>query len=53
MNHDFKIRLAKSGREFDVPADKRAADVLLDAGYTIDLKCSDGICGVLKWGVVS
>ena len=53
MNHEFKIRLTKSGREFDVPADRSAADVLVDAGYTIDLKCSDGICGVCKCGVVS
>ncbi len=53
VNHDFKIRLAKSGREFDVPADKSAADVLIDEGYNIDLKCSDGICGVCKCGVVS
>ena len=53
VNEDFKIRLTKSRREFDVPADKSAADVLIDAGYTIDLKCSDGICGVCKCGVVS
>ena len=53
MNQDFKIRLAKSGLKFDVPADKTAAHVLIDAGFTIDLKCSDGICGMCKCGVVS
>jgi ferredoxin-NADP reductase len=52
-NNDFKIRLTKSGQEYAVPADKSAADVLIDAGYSIDLKCSDGICGVCKCGVLS
>ena len=51
VNHDFKIS-AKSGREFDVPAEKRGG-CFGDAGYAIDLKCSDGICGVCKCGVVS
>ena len=52
-NHPFTITLARSGKTFEVPADKTAADVLIENGYPIDLKCSDGICGVCKRGLVS
>ena len=52
-SHEFTIRLLKSGREFVVPADKSAADVLIENGVPVDLKCSDGICGVCKCGLVS
>ena len=52
-NHAFTLRLTKSGRDLPVPADKTAADVLIENGFPIDLKCSDGICGVCKCGLVS
>ena len=52
-NHDFTLKLAKSNREFLIPADKSATDVLSEAGIAIDVKCSDGICGVCKCGIVS
>lgn len=52
-NHPFRLRLAKSGREFIVPADKSATDVLEENGITVDVKCSDGICGVCKCGLVA
>jgi len=52
-NHPFTLRLAKSGREFLVPADKTATDVLAENGIHVDVKCSDGICGVCKCGLVS
>ena len=45
-NHDFTIQLAKDGRRFKVPAKKTITDVLGDAGIHIDVKCSEGICGV-------
>ena len=51
-NHPFKLKLAKSGRVLDVPADKTATDVLTENGVHIDVKCSDGICGVCKCGLV-
>ncbi|MGJ8527230.1 reductive dehalogenase [Maritalea sp.] len=51
-NHPFKLKLAQSGREFDIPADKSATDVLTENGIHIDVKCSDGICGVCKCGLV-
>lgn len=52
-NHEFTIRLARSGREFTVPADMDAAQVLNDAGIQVDVKCADGICGVCKCGLLS
>ncbi|MGR3761060.1 reductive dehalogenase [Roseobacteraceae bacterium NS-SX3] len=52
-NHPFILRLARSGRELPVPADKTAADVLLENGVHVDVKCADGICGVCKCGVIS
>ena len=51
-NHPFTIQLARDGRTFDVPEDKSAAEILQTAGFKIDIKCSDGICGVCKCGVV-
>ena len=51
-NHDFTLRLAQSGRVIEVPADTSAADALVAAGVHVDIKCSDGICGVCKCGVV-
>ena len=52
-NHPFRLQLARSGREIEVPADMSAADALNGAGFTIDVKCSDGLCGVCKCGLVS
>ncbi|MEP0962747.1 MAG: 2Fe-2S iron-sulfur cluster-binding protein [Roseobacter sp.] len=53
VNHAFTIKLHRSGKEITIPTDKSAADVLLENGFPIDLKCSDGICGVCKCGLVS
>ena len=53
VNHDFTLKLAKSGKEFAIPADKSATDVLAENGIHVDVKCSDGICGVCKCGLVS
>ncbi|WP_299866707.1 2Fe-2S iron-sulfur cluster-binding protein [uncultured Roseobacter sp.] len=52
-NHDFTLRLERSGRELQVPADKSATDVLAENGIPIDVKCSDGICGVCKCGLLA
>jgi ferredoxin-NADP reductase/ferredoxin len=53
VNHDFTLKLAKSGKEFVVPADKSATDVLTENGIHVDVKCADGICGVCKCGLIS
>ncbi|GAB5435832.1 reductive dehalogenase [Falsiruegeria mediterranea] len=52
-NHPFKLKLARSGRVLDVPAEKTAADVMVEHGLSVDIKCSDGICGVCKCGLIS
>ncbi len=53
VNHDFTLKLAKSGREIHVNADQAPTDALLAAGIRIDVKCSDGLCGVCKCAVLS
>jgi reductive dehalogenase len=52
-NFPFTLKLARSGREIPIPADRTAADVLNENGFAIDVKCADGICGVCKCGLVS
>ena len=47
VNHRFTLRL-KDGRQFIVPEDKSATDVLAENGVHVDVKCADGICGVCK-----
>ena len=53
VDYDFTLTLQKSGTKLHVPHDKSASDVLNEAGYKIDVKCADGICGVCKCALVS
>jgi ferredoxin-NADP reductase len=52
INHPFTIELARSGRRLEVPVDKSITDVLAENGVHVDVKCSDGLCGVCKCGVL-
>ncbi|AML51606.1 reductive dehalogenase [Falsihalocynthiibacter arcticus] len=52
VNTPFTLRL-KDGRELPVSAESSASDILLAAGIHVDIKCSDGLCGVCKCGVIS
>ncbi|MEE9375966.1 MAG: 2Fe-2S iron-sulfur cluster-binding protein, partial [Rhizobiaceae bacterium] len=52
-NHDFTLSLIKSGKQLLIPADQSATDVLAANGVHLDVKCSDGLCGVCKCGLVS
>ncbi len=52
-NHGFTLRLAKSGRDIQVSAQQAATDALLAAGVAVDVKCSDGLCGVCKCALIS
>ena len=52
-NFDFTLRLAKSGKDVCVAADQSPTDALKDAGIHVDVKCSDGICGVCKCTLIS
>jgi len=47
-NHDFLLKLARSEKEVRVAAHQSAAEALIAAGIPVDLKCSDGLCGVCK-----
>ncbi|GAB5447718.1 reductive dehalogenase [Gymnodinialimonas sp.] len=53
VNHPFTLKLATSGKEIHIPADKSATDVLAENDIHVDVKCSDGICGVCKCTLVS
>jgi ferredoxin len=46
VNHPFTLRLRGSGRLIAVPPDRTATDALAEAGIVVQMKCSDGICGV-------
>jgi ferredoxin len=52
-NHPFTLRLATSGRDILVPADRSATEILAEAGIHVDVKCSDGICGVCRCTLLS
>ncbi|MEO1689785.1 MAG: iron-sulfur cluster-binding domain-containing protein, partial [Pseudomonadota bacterium] len=52
-NRPFTLRLARSGRDIAVAADQAATDALAEAGVHVDVKCSDGLCGVCRCGLVS
>lgn len=52
-NHPFTLKLSQSGKTFEVPDDQSPAEVLQQHGYPIDIKCSDGLCGVCQCGLVS
>jgi len=49
-NHTFQVQLSKTGTMFEIPADRSAADVLIESGFPVDVKCSDGLCGTCVAG---
>ena len=52
-NQAFTLRLVCSNRDVQVPPDRTATEVLAAAGVAVDVKCSDGPCGVCSCGLVS
>ena len=44
-SHSFEIQLASSGKVLSVPADRSAAQVLIEAGIKVQLSCEQGVCG--------
>ncbi|MEL6947595.1 MAG: PDR/VanB family oxidoreductase, partial [Pseudomonadota bacterium] len=52
-NQPFTLRLARSGTEIAVAETETATDALARHGISVDVKCSDGICGVCQCGVVA
>ncbi len=51
-NHAFTLKLARSGRTIHVDANASGTDAVLSAGVHVDVKCSDGLCGVCKCTVL-
>jgi ferredoxin-NADP reductase len=49
----FVVELARSGREFVIPAGKSILSVLLDAGVDVDFSCELGICGACEQRVLA
>lgn len=45
-NHEFEIEIASTGQIVPVPASQKATEALKLAGIPIDVKCSDGLCGI-------
>ncbi len=52
-NRAFTVRLARSGRELTIPADKSIANVLKENGVAVPVACEEGICGACLTGVIS
>ncbi|SRR5579875_243878 len=44
----FKVVLAKTGREFEVPAGKTILETLLDGGVAVPYSCKEGVCGACE-----
>ena len=47
-NHDFNLKIASTGDVIPVKAEQTAADALNENGFAIEVKCSDGLCGVCQ-----
>jgi reductive dehalogenase len=45
-NHPFTLQLTRSRRSIPVSVSQSAAEALQGAGFHIDIKCKDGLCGV-------
>lgn len=41
----FRIRLASSAEELEVPADRSIVEVLRENGHYVDTSCEEGYCG--------
>lgn len=52
VNTPFTLKLG-NGKSINVGKEESASDALLAAGIHVDIKCSDGLCGVCKCGVKS
>jgi vanillate O-demethylase ferredoxin subunit len=48
----FRIRIASTGQELAVPADRTVVDVLAAHGIAIETSCRQGVCGTCITGVL-
>ena len=52
-NNPVRLRLTKSGKSIDVPADQTLLEALLEHGYGVDSICREGMCGTCETKVLS
>lgn len=45
---NFTVKIANTGAEFNIPADRSIVDVLHDAGIMVETSCVSGLCGSCK-----
>lgn len=48
----FEVRIASSGRTYQIPADKSVIDVLTSNGIDISFSCESGVCGTCLTGLL-
>ena len=49
----FTVRLVRSGREVEIPADRTILEVLMNEGLDIPSVCREGICGTCETRVLA
>ena len=49
----FSVRLARSGKEFQVPSDKSILEVLESNGFELPFSCREGLCGTCVTNVIA
>lgn len=52
-NTPFEVELARSGRVFQIPAERTVFEVLDEAGVEIESSCEQGVCGTCVTRVLS
>jgi len=45
---EFRVRLQKSGAEYEVPRDKSIVQVLREHGVEVETSCESGLCGTCR-----
>jgi tetrachlorobenzoquinone reductase len=49
----FSVRLERSGREFEIPADRSILEVLEENGFEVPFSCREGLCGTCVTNVLA
>ena len=49
----FSVRLERSGKEFQVPADRSILEVLEENGFEVPFSCREGLCGTCLTNVLA
>lgn len=53
VDRPFKVKIASTGAELTVPADRTIVEVLVEAGIDILTSCEEGTCGTCETAVVA